>query len=39
MLQLTPCKAELGFVFQDKQGNSIPSEGKSADNVRLEQRA
>jgi len=27
-------KAELDFVFQDKQGNIIPLEGKSADNVR-----
>lgn len=29
-----PGKAELDFVFQDKQGNIIPLEGKSADNVR-----
>ena len=27
-------KAELDFVFQDKQGNVIPLEGKSAENVR-----
>ncbi len=27
-------KAELDFVFQDSQGNIIPLEGKSADNVR-----
>jgi len=27
-------KAELDFVFQDKQGNIIPLEGKSADNIR-----
>jgi hypothetical protein len=30
----SPGKAELDFVFQDKQGNIIPLEGKSADNVR-----
>ena len=29
-----PGKAELDFVFQDTQGNIIPLEGKSADNVR-----
>lgn len=29
-----PGKAELDFVFQDKQGNIIPLERKSADNVR-----
>ena len=27
-------KAELDFVFQDSQGNIIPLEGKSADNVK-----
>jgi len=27
-------KAEVDFVFQDKQGHIIPLEGKSADNVR-----
>lgn len=27
-------RAELDFVFQDRQGNIIPLEGKSADNVR-----
>lgn len=27
-------RAELDFVFQDRQGNIIPVEGKSADNVR-----
>lgn len=27
-------KAELDFVFQNRQGNIIPLEGKSADNVR-----
>lgn len=38
--EFTPCywsspgKAELDFVFQDRQGNVIPLEGKSADNVR-----
>ncbi|MHC1787497.1 MAG: ATP-binding protein [Christensenellales bacterium] len=37
---ITPCywtsegKAELDFVFQDSQGNIIPLEAKSADNVR-----
>ncbi|MCL2366378.1 MAG: ATP-binding protein [Oscillospiraceae bacterium] len=30
----SPGKAELDFVFQDSQGNIIPLEGKSADNVR-----
>ena len=30
----SPGKAELDFVFQDKQGNVIPLEAKSADNVR-----
>lgn len=30
----SPGKAELDFVFQDKQGNIIPLEVKSADNVR-----
>jgi predicted AAA+ superfamily ATPase len=30
----SPGKAELDFVFQDKQGNIIPLEAKSADNVR-----
>ncbi len=30
----SPGKAELDFVFQDRQGNIIPLEGKSADNVR-----
>ncbi|NCB42789.1 MAG: ATP-binding protein [Clostridia bacterium] len=30
----SPGKAELDFVFQDKQGNIIPLEGKSSDNVR-----
>lgn len=30
----SPGKAELDFVFQDKQGNIIPLEGKSADNVK-----
>ena len=29
-----PSKAELDFVFQDSQGNIIPLEGKSSDNVR-----
>ena len=29
----SPGKAELDFVFQDSQGNIIPLEGKSADNV------
>lgn len=29
-----PGKAELDFVFQDKEGNIIPLEVKSADNVR-----
>jgi len=27
-------KAEVDFVFQDRQGNIIPLEAKSADNVR-----
>ena len=27
-------RAELDFVFQDRQGNIIPLEGKSADHVR-----
>ena len=27
-------RAELDFVFQDRKGNIIPVEGKSADNVR-----
>jgi predicted AAA+ superfamily ATPase len=31
---ISPGKAELDFVFQDKHGNIIPLEGKSADNVR-----
>ena len=30
----SPGKAELDFVFQDKQGSIIPLEAKSADNVR-----
>lgn len=30
----SPGKAELDFLFQDKQGNIIPLEGKAADNVR-----
>ena len=30
----SPGKAELDFVFQDKQGEIIPLEAKSADNVR-----
>ncbi|MCL1803080.1 MAG: ATP-binding protein [Eubacteriaceae bacterium] len=30
----SPGKAEVGFVFQDKQGNVIPLEAKSSDNVR-----
>jgi predicted AAA+ superfamily ATPase len=30
----SPGKAEVDFVFQDRQGNIIPLEGKSADNVR-----
>jgi len=30
----SPGKAELDFVFQDNQGNIIPLEAKSADNVR-----
>lgn len=30
----SPGKAELDFVFQDKQGNIIPLEVKSADNVK-----
>ena len=30
----SPGKAELDFVFQDKKGNIIPLEGKSADNAR-----
>ena len=30
----SPGKAELDFVFQDRQGNIIPLEGKSAGNVR-----
>jgi predicted AAA+ superfamily ATPase len=30
----SPGKAELDFVFQDRQGNIIPLEAKSADNVR-----
>jgi len=30
----SPGKAELDFVFQDNQGNVIPLEGKSADNVK-----
>ena len=30
----SPGKAELDFVFQDSQGNIIPLEAKSADNVR-----
>jgi hypothetical protein len=30
----SPGRAELDFVFQDKQGNIIPLEAKSADNVR-----
>ncbi|MCK9312835.1 MAG: ATP-binding protein [Methanocorpusculum sp.] len=30
----SPGKAELDFVFQDRDGNIIPLEGKSADNVR-----
>jgi len=30
----SPGKAELDFVFQDRQGNIIPLECKSADNVR-----
>jgi len=31
-------KAEVDFVFQDKQGRIIPLEGKSADNVRSKSR-
>jgi len=30
----SPGKAELDFVFQDKEGNIVPLEVKSADNVR-----
>jgi predicted AAA+ superfamily ATPase len=30
----SPGKAELDFVFQDSQGNIIPLEGKSVDNVK-----
>lgn len=30
----SPGKAEVDFVFQDKQGNVIPLEAKSAENVR-----
>ena len=30
----SPGKAELDFVFQDSQGNIIPLEGKSAENVK-----
>ena len=30
----SPGKAELDFVFQDMQGNIIPLEGKSSDNVK-----
>jgi uncharacterized protein len=30
----SPGKAELDFVFQDKQGNIIPLEAKSSDNVK-----
>ena len=30
----SPGKAELDFVFQDREGNIIPLEAKSADNVR-----
>jgi predicted AAA+ superfamily ATPase len=30
----SPGKAEVDFVFQDKQGNILPLEAKSADNVR-----
>lgn len=30
----SPGKAELDFVFQDKQGNIIPLEAKSADSVK-----
>jgi len=30
----SPGKAELDFVFQDSQGNVIPLEGKSTDNVK-----
>jgi hypothetical protein len=30
----SPGKAELDFVFQDRQGNIVPLEGKSADNVK-----
>jgi len=30
----SPGKAEVDFVFQDRQGNIIPLEAKSADNVR-----
>jgi predicted AAA+ superfamily ATPase len=30
----SPGKAELDFVFQDSQGNIVPLEGKSADNVK-----
>ena len=30
----SPGKAELDFVFQDRQGNIVPLECKSADNVR-----
>jgi hypothetical protein len=30
----SPGKAEVDFVFQDRQGNVIPLEAKSAENVR-----
>jgi len=30
----SPGKAEVDFIFQDRQGNVIPLEAKSADNVR-----
>jgi predicted AAA+ superfamily ATPase len=30
----SPGKAEVDFVFQDRQGNIIPLEAKSAENVR-----
>lgn len=30
----SPGRAELDFIFQDRQGNIIPLEGKSTDNVR-----
>jgi len=30
----SPGKAELDFIYQDQQGNIIPLEGKSADNIR-----